>query len=134
MAQNKIVARFQDGRLVKGFTSDFMPAKETLHIVPAGSPPGTAPIEVRVPELKALFFVKDFQGDAQHQDKKEFDPAKPVPGRKLRVVFKDGETLTGTTQGYQPGRPAFFLIPADPLSNAERCFIITAATQEVSFI
>ena len=134
MPQSKIVARYQDGRIVKGFTSDFLPTKDHMHVVPVGAAPNAAPNEVSIKDLKAIFFVKDFQGNAQHHDVNEFDPQKPVPGRKLRVVFKDGETLVGTTQGYQPGRPAFFLIPADPAANTERCFVISSATREVSFV
>ena len=56
---------------------------------------------------------------------------RPVPGRKLRVVFRDGEQLLGTTQGYAPGRPGFFLVPADPESNIVRCYVVTAATERV---
>ncbi len=36
--------------------------------------------------------------------------------------------MVGTTQGYQPGRVGFFVAPADPHSNTERCFVIAAAT------
>jgi hypothetical protein len=50
------------------------------------------------------------------------------------VVFQDGETLVGTTQGYDPTRPGFFVIPADPASNNDRCFVVTRATKTVSFI
>jgi len=50
------------------------------------------------------------------------------------VVFKDGEVLMGTTTGYQPGRSGFFIVPADSGSNNERCYIVTAATKEVSII
>jgi hypothetical protein len=42
--------------------------------------------------------------------------------------------MVGSTQGYQPGRPGFFLIPADTQSNNERCFVVTAAAREVSFL
>jgi hypothetical protein len=129
---NKIVARFQDGRLVKGFTNDFLPAKDVFHLVPADSAPGSKPQEVKVFDLKALFFVRDFAGDAGHQGGQDF--AKPPVGRKIKVVFKDGETLLGTTQGYQPGRSGFFILPADAGSNNERCFIVAAATQDISFI
>jgi hypothetical protein len=57
-----------------------------------------------------------------------------VVGRKIRVDFQDGETLTGTTQGYDPSRPGFFVIPADAGSNNERCFVVTRATAQVSFV
>ena len=49
-------------------------------------------------------------------------------------TFKDGEELLGTTQGYQPDRPGFFVIPADPESNNERCYVVASATEEVSFV
>jgi Family of unknown function (DUF6982) len=55
----------------------------------------------------------------------------PVVGRRIRVVFSDGEEITGTTQAYQPGRVGFFIVPADVHSNTERCFVVAAATREV---
>lgn len=133
MIQNKIVVRYQDGRLIKGFTNDFFPNKDLFHLVPMDAPPGSKPMDVRIPELKAVFFVKEFGGNPQYKDKQEFDPTKPVMGRKIQVTFKDGETLLGTTQGYQPGRPGFFVNPADTQSNIERCFVVSAATKEVKF-
>ncbi len=129
---NRIVARYQDGRTLKGTTNDFLPAKDRFHVLPSDNPPGARPVEVLVSELKAVFFVRDYAGHPEHDELNAFDPGKPVMGRKLRVVFKDGETLVGTTQGYQPGRPGFFLVPADPGSNNERCFVVAAATQEVT--
>lgn len=130
---HKVVAHFQDGRVLKGFTSDFLPAKERFHLTPQDAAPGSRPVEVRLADLKALFFVKDFAGDPQHKD--EADASQPVAGgRKIRVTFKDGEVLLGSTQGYQPGRPGFFVIPLDLKSNNERVYVVSAATQEVSFI
>lgn len=133
MVQNKIVVRYQDGQLKKGFTNDFFPNKDLFHLVPMDAPPGSKPEDVRIPELKAVFFVKEFVGNPTYKDRAEFDPTKPVLGRKIQVTFKDGEVLLGTTQGYQPGRPGFFIVPADPQSNIERCFVVTAATKEVKF-
>jgi hypothetical protein len=129
-----VVARYQDGRVLKGVTNDFLPAKDRFHLVPLESAPGSKPVEVLIADLKALFFVRDFAGDPQHKESGEFDPAKAAGGRKIRVLFKDGETLVGTTQGYQPGRPGFFVIPADAKSNNERCFVVSVATREVSFL
>jgi len=40
----------------------------------------------------------------------------------------------GATTGYQPGRPGFFLVPADAESNIERCYVVAAATQEIKFL
>jgi hypothetical protein len=132
--QNKIVVRYKDGRLMKGITGDFMPNKDLFHLVPLDASAGAKPLDVPVRELKAVFFVKDYAGNSAYQEKKEFEPARPVPGRKIKVVFTDSEVILGTTQGYQADRPGFFIIPADPQSNNDRCFVLSAATQEVSFV
>jgi hypothetical protein len=128
MPGNKVVARYRDGKVIKGSTTDFLPTRDTFHVHPEG---GGAAQVVKHGDLKAIFFVRDFAGNPAHRDKNEFDPEKPVIGRKIRVVFTDGEVMVGTTQGYQPGRPGFFVVPADPNSNAERCYVLTAATKEV---
>jgi hypothetical protein len=131
---NQVVARFADGRLLKGVTADFFPNKDVFHVSDASSPLGSEPVEVRTAELKALFFVKDYAGDPEHLDRNEFEPSQHPAGRPIKVVFKDGEVLVGTTTGYQPGRPGFFLVPADETSNNERCYVVTAATSEVAFL
>jgi Family of unknown function (DUF6982) len=132
MGQNTVVLRYQDGRILKGFTADFSPTKAIFHFTPTAAE--SKATEVRLDELKAIFFVKDPTGNPHYDETKDFDPSKPVIGRKIQVTFKDGETLVGTTHGYQYDRPGFFLIPADPLSNNDRCFVVTAATQNISFV
>jgi len=134
MIQNKVVARYQDGRVMKGITNDFMPTKELFHLAPTEGSAGAKPEAISMKLLKAVFFVKDYAGNAEYHETKEFDSDKPVQGRKIKVVFNDGEMLLGTTQGYQPGRPGFFLIPSDPKSNCDRCFVISAAAREISFV
>lgn len=129
---NRVVAHFQDGRMLKGFTNDFLPAKTSFHLVADGAPAGAKAEDIAVAQLKALFFVKSFVGDSQHQRSNE--PTQGGPGRRLRIVFKDGEVMVGTTQGYDRTRPGFFVVPVDASDNNERCFVVAAATQEVSFV
>ena len=131
---NKVVARFSDGRMVKGSTSDFVPAKEFFHVAPADAAKGSKPTLVYVKDLKAIFFVKDFVGRPDYTPTNEFGNDKTLPGRKIKVVFADGETIVGTTQGYQPGRPGFFMIPADSAANIERCYVVSAATAEITLL
>lgn len=134
MIQNKIVIHYQNGRLAKGITTDFFPNKDSFHLIPADTSPGAKPLDVSVPELKAIFFVRKFDGNPHYEDRQEFDSAKNTIGRKIKVAFRDGELLVGTTNGYEPNRPGFFVTPADPISNVERCFVVKAATREVSFV
>lgn len=130
---NKVVARFTDGRTIRGLTYDFEPSRASFHITEADAAPGTRPVEILLQALKALFFVKEFAGDPQHKERKEFDPAHPPLGRKIRVVFKDGETLVGVTPGYQSGRAGFFLLPADADSNTQRCYVVASSAQSINF-
>lgn len=129
---NKVVARYSDGRIVRGSTGDFSPLKDSFHIAVPGSQ--ERPVTVNLTELKALFFVRDLIGDPRHEERKEFDPEKPVVGRKVRVEFRDGEVLVGTTQAYQPDRPGFFLVPVDRESNNERLYIPRAAVRRVELL
>lgn len=134
MIQNKIVARYADGRILKGYTGDFLPTKATFHLMAFEAAPGAKPVEITVAELKALFFVKDLAGNSKQNDLLEFQPGQPAPGRKIRVDFKDGEKLVGTTQGYDPSRAGFFVVPVDPRSNNIRCFVVARAIKGASFL
>ena len=131
---NKVIARFTDGRIVKGMTADFFPTKEQFHVSLPVATGAAEPMQIRTAELKALFFVKDFEGDPRHDERNEFDAARLPVGRQIKVVFGDGEHLVGITTGYQPGRPGFFLEPADPESNIDRCYVVTGSTEEISFL
>lgn len=127
---NKVVVRYRDGRIVKGHTADFVSGGETFHVSRLDAP-GQVPEVIRLADLKAVFFVKDFAGNPLHDERKQFDGARGPGGRKLRIEFADGEVLVGTTQVYEPGQQGFFLVPADAASNMERCFVVTSATAQV---
>jgi hypothetical protein len=131
---NRVVARFADGHLAKGTTSDFFPEKELFHIAVEATPSQVMSLAVQTRDLKALYFVKDFSGDAQRVDRNEFDPSHPHTMRPVSVTFLDGEVLVGTTASFQSGRPGFFLVPADASSNIERCYVLVAATREIRFL
>jgi hypothetical protein len=134
MIQNKVVVRYQNGEILKGQTSDFLPTKLVFHLSLIDAPPGTPPVVVHIAGVKAIFFVKDFVGNREREEVQGFPAEKAPPGRKIQVVFHDGETLVGTTQGYDPSRPGFFVSPADAGSNNDRCFVVTSAAKQVSFI
>lgn len=131
---NQVVVHCTDGRLLKGTTNDFLPTKDIFHVSASDAPAGTKPVEVKLLDLKAIFFVKDLAGHPLHHDINEIKPNQPVVGRKIQVKFKDGEEILGTTQGYQPNRIGFFVNPVDAESNNERCFVISAATAEVKLL
>jgi len=129
-----VIAHYQNGRILKGHTSDFLPARDHFHLLPRDSCPGTRPTAILIPELKGVFFVRHLDGNPAHTKQNDFAPTDLTPGRKIRVVFKDGEVLQGVTSRYRPEAAGFFVMPADQRSNNERCFVVAAATREVSLL
>ena len=130
----KIVVRYISGKVLKGYTNDFFPDKSLFHLRPIDNTAVGELIEVLIIDLKAVFFVKDFTGDSSYNEKKEFTAGQKPTGRKIEVTFLDGEVLVGTTTGYDPKRPGFFLFPADPQSNNLRTFIVSTYLSNVKYL
>jgi len=126
----RVVARFNDGRTLKGSTQDFYPNRPLFHLSPVNGGP---PIEVRCADLKAVMFVKTFEGDSTHIKVRGFleAPAQAGQGRKVAVRFKDGELLCGYALSYTPDREGFFLTPVDTNGNNIRIYVLTEATAEI---
>ena len=130
----QVIAHYQNGQVVKGLAEAFSPAKGTLQLLPLGSCPGTRPLFIRLPELKGVFFVRHLEGNPAHSKRNTFDPTNLTPGRRIRVVFRDGEVLQGHTPHYDPEHKGFFVLPADQRSNNERCYVVRSATTDIEFL
>jgi hypothetical protein len=130
--RNLVVARYRDGRIIKGTTYDFGPQKKTFHVVPLGEE-GKKVSEVLFSDLKAVFFVKSLEGKQDHPLTKDVSEEKGEPGTrmKVKITFLDGETLMGTTQGYTLEREGFFIVPLEEDSNNLRIFVISKAVKTV---
>jgi len=126
----RVVVRFSNGKKLKGTTQDFKPASPRFHLIPAE---GGAPVEVRVDDLKAVFFVKDLNGTPSRPKVKGFieAPAETPQGKKVAVCFRDDELLCGYTLSYSSDRKGFFVFPADSDGNNLRVFVIASAAAEV---
>ena len=134
MEPSKIVARYCDGRTLKGTTQNFFPNKPVFHVNRhGGSGPGDV-VEVKHEDLKAIFFVRDFTGNAKHVERKKLAPGERPQGRMIEVTCKDGEVIVGTTSGYDAKRPGFFLFPIDPSANNARVFVVSSAVRTVRFL
>jgi hypothetical protein len=129
MEKVKIVARYLDGKMVKGFTQDFHPNKTSFHMFPHESSSTQESVEVFLKDLKAVFFVRDFAGKPDYDERKNFAVGEKPSGRVVEVRFTDGEVLVGATLGYDPNRPGFFIFPADPQSNNARVFVVTKSAR-----
>jgi hypothetical protein len=129
---NKVVVHYLDGRVSKGVTLDFVPSKEAFHLSSAADDSKIARVLMR--DLKAIFFVRTFEGDPGYTAPDANTDLQRVPGRKLRVTFRDGEIMFGNSAVYGPERDGFFLIPVDPNDNNERVYVLTRATKSVEMV
>ena len=128
MEPNKVVLKFKNNTMKKGTTRDFFPNKTQFHLEEMNR----EIVEVSIEDLKAIFFVKDFEGNKNHQY--NYDDEIAGGGKKIKVRFIDGETMVGYTLGYSPDRQGFYLTSADLQGNNERIFVVKSATEKVEFL
>jgi hypothetical protein len=130
----KIVVRFADGRIKKGYCQDFFPNKPVFHLIRNHAGGSKEPEEIQVADLKAVFFLKTFAGHPDYKERKEFAEGDSPKGRKVEVTFADGEILQGSVLGYSPKEAGFFLFPADPKSNNMRAFVLNASVKNFRYL
>ena len=128
--EEKVVAHYLDGRTLRGSTQDFRPEGEAFHLLPSEG--GGIPTAVRLADLKALFYVRDF-GLQRRQVERARRFGDPTQGQKTIVEFRDGEKLWGYTEQYTPGGRGFFFTPADPNENNVRIFVVNTSVRQITF-
>lgn len=129
-----IIAHFKSGKLLKGYTDDFVPAQETFRLRSAYGEGKENTYEVRTNDLKALFFVKTLEGNKDYDEKKRFDDvdSRNLRGIKIKAEFTDGEIIKGTSFDYGKNFRGFYIIPVDPLSNNEKVYVIADSTRHIA--
>jgi hypothetical protein len=128
----KIVVRYREGRLLKGFTHDFHPSRTQFSLWPSVNSAPSERMYVPTSQLKAVFFVRDFEGNPEYTDDRTFDSG--AGGRRLEVTFADDEVLIGSTLSYRPDGIGFFVNPADSRGNNLRVFVVASAIRHVRFL
>jgi hypothetical protein len=128
----RVVVRYLDGKLLRGYSNDFHPDRPHLHLSPSATSVAAERLLVPIGRLKAVFFVRDLEGNAQHVDSNEFDHAPRA--RKVEVTFRDGEVMVGSTMNYKPQGQGFFLTPASSRGNNLRVYVVTPALRHMRFV
>jgi hypothetical protein len=138
----KIVLRFLDGTILKGYLEEFSEEATSLTVRAVGMERGSV---VDVDDLKAIFFVKTFEGNSRYHEKKSYGIRKPK-GNRTYVKFNDGEDMVGFISGEVPWDKGFFLsghkgkvkgfylLPTDKASNNNKVFIYTKAVRDVTVV
>jgi hypothetical protein len=128
----RVVVRFLDGKLLRGYSNNFHPDVAHLHLCPEVNCTADERLFVPIARLKAVFFVRDLTGNAEHVDSNAFDHTPRA--RKMEVTFRDDEVMTGSTLNYKPDGQGFFLTPANSRGNNERVFVVLAAVRHLRFL
>ena len=138
----KVVAHLSGGQLIKGYLSgladgtpaslmeigapDFLSSELRIEAIDSGEE-----VAVLSSSLKALYFVRSFTGNKEHNEIKFFDAHPPIDGLWVRIQFGDGEITEGITRNgidliRQPG---FYLKPPDPKSNNDLILVVKEALE-----
>jgi Family of unknown function (DUF6982) len=127
----KIVVRYTEGQLLKGYTQDFNPSRPQFSLWPSVGAKSHERVIVPLARLKGVFFVRDFAGNPGYVERAEVEQTQH--GRRIQVTLVDDEVICGRTLSYRSDGYGFFVIPADPLANNIRVFIVSTAVRQVQF-
>ena len=111
MTKSKVVIRLKDKTLLKGQISNF----STLHDFFQLELLNGDSVMVKLDKIKAMFFVKSFEGNKQYKYKYE-DNLSWV-GDKITFKFNDGEKMVGYSQYFEVTPKGYFITPADVNGN-----------------
>jgi hypothetical protein len=127
--EHKVVAHFLNGRLVKGTSTSIALDRPVCHVTTRD----LAVVLVTLSELKALFFVKDLEGNRTYSDQQVIGSSdrRATGAKRLKITFRDGEELVALAPTYEGTRQLFYVLPADPNSNNIRILVNRKAVASV---
>ena len=141
-SQSRVVAHLRNGQLLKGYAS-LLPQNDPDAVLKDRSVALPAEITLRLADstsvarfsqesLKALFFVKSFEGHALQEEIKHFKNGPPIAGLWVRLRFYDKEFTEGVVRNslHFLNGPGFFLKPPDPHSNNEMLYVVKSSLVE----
>jgi tetratricopeptide (TPR) repeat protein len=128
--KQRLVVRYVDGRILKGTSYTIDLHTHGFHLTPHDGRLDTDEnIAVRFAELKAVFFVRDFEGKFDAKDvQQEWVPE----GSEVTVFFPDNEVIEGfSLVRFDDESPRFHMIPKDRASNNISLIVERANTSRI---
>jgi len=127
--EHKVVAHFLNGRLVKGSSTSIALDRPICHVMTRDQ----GVVVVTLSDLKALFFVKDLEGNRAYRDQQVIGSTdrRATGAKRLQITFRDGEQLVALAPTYEGTRQFFYVLPADPNSNNLRILVNRKAVASV---
>lgn len=136
MARLKIVAHLRDGKLLKGYVELPLPTDNNgvVATVPVSLPKqvtveaigGGKKQSIALSTMKALFFVKSFDGNRQYSEIKFFNGEPKIEGLWVHLTFSDNEKTEGIVHNSLSflTEPGFLMKPPDPNSNNQAVYVM----------
>jgi hypothetical protein len=130
-ALQKMVVRTRDGEVIPGFANPDG-INNTLKIITQQGKEQTFSID----KLKAIFFVKDFQGNPEYDEIKFLSKQAISSMIWARVEFFDGEVLEGRIPNNMEllSSPGFYLSPSDQDTNNKRVYVVKSALKTFTIL
>ena len=127
----KVVVRTRDGEVIPGFANPGG-MNNTLKIITQQGKEQKFSID----KLKAVFFVKDFQGNPEYDEIKFLNKQAVSSMIWARVEFFDGEVLEGKIPNNMEliSSPGFYLSPSDQDTNNRRVWVVKSALKNFTFL
>ena len=129
----KVVVRRLDHEVIKGFvdTTNFL-KPDTVEILDREG----RTVSVPLAEIKAVFFVREFDGNSHRSERKLFQSRPRMAGLWVQMTFKDKEILEGLLSGnlIELNPEGFLLTPADLYSNNLKIIVPRGALSDITVL
>ncbi len=129
--RQRLAVHDREGKVSYGFSMVMNRQSEGFHleIVDKYNQPTGKSVHFHFKDLKAVFYVKSYDGKF---DPEKYDHSMPENGVPLVLLFEDGETIKGHALGHQWTRePRFFFVPEENTSNNIGILVERAATKQI---
>jgi len=138
MKTEKVVIHLRDGTIKKGYLKMLDEEAGVVEIIRIDDILEAFHFE----DIKAVFFVKDFEGKRSYRERKLFNSEVSEEIKRIYIKFFDKETLWGYIKGPLPWQRGFYLdnkkpkgifvYPSDPNSNNKKIYVVFSAVEDLT--
>ncbi len=134
----RVIVRYSDGATLRGYFSVedvSLPGNDSAETLSVRSVEGEIE-NIKVSRLKAIFFVKSFEGKQDYSEFKVFTHQPSGKGVWVRIHFHDGEIMEGIAPNSLStfAGQVFSLTPPDPRSNNETVLVSKKSMKEMQIL
>ncbi len=115
---HRVVVHTNDGQVKRGSMTDAELAASLVVVLPQA---GGLPESIASDGVKAIFFMQPISA-----------PPPEPEGEPIRVTFRDGRQVVGTSKGHLGTGAGFFLVPSDPRTRTARIWVYRAAVRAIA--